>query len=89
MPTKIIEDVPLFTIPLLLQTKVQQVKVLSQIPTEIEEGQPFPDPLVISVLDQFGNPMPGKLVIALKAGSRNISYNQHYEIITPGKLKFY
>ena len=85
VPNKIIEDYPLFTIPLLLNTTVKKVQLVSDFPSEIVEGNFFPVAPAIYVEDTNGNPMQKKLVIALIAGSRNIRYNRHYELINPGK----
>ena len=68
IPTKIVEDYPLFTIPLLFTTTASKVSLVTSAPTEVVEGRPFAKPFVIIVKDSNNNPLPRKLVFCIKSG---------------------
>jgi len=73
--------------PLILKTQVARVVVVVKPPSIVVEGEPFADQPVIRILDQFNNPLSGKMVFAIKVGSRRQIFPANYAMKTVGSAK--
>ena len=75
---------PNLNLPLIFTTTVGKVEIVVPPPSTVLEGIPFPVQPVIRVLDQNGNPLAGKMVIALKIGKRGSINPYNYEFKKKG-----
>lgn len=72
--------------PILLSSQVKKVVILVPPPSSVVEGDVFPIQPVIQILDQDNNPLPNKLVFAIKIKEQGKTLPNLYSLKDVGKL---